>query len=305
MAKYITTRLCQAIITCWLLVTMVFFFTRLAGDPTIWLIGPKIQGPAREAMLVRYGLNGTQIEQYFRYLLHVIKGDFGMSFYYGRPALDIIMERVPNTLLLTGSGLLLAIVIGIPVGVYSAVKKGSVLDTVSRGVAFFCISAPSFWVGIMLISVFSLKLGWFSAGGMDQGLRSLFLPALTVSLSLIGGFLRLSRSGMLEVLGTDYVRMARAKGVPWQRTIWKHGFKNASIPIVTNIMLQFVVVLSGDVAVENIFSWNGLGRLIMDSVYLRDYTVIQAFTILIGFAFVILSMICDVIYAYVDPKIRK
>lgn len=304
MLRYILVRIGQGVITCFILLTIVFMLTRLAGDPTIWLIDPKSTPEIRAQLEVKYGLSAPMLVQYKNYVVNILKGDFGTSFYYNIPAIDIIGQRVPATLELTLTGLLIAVLIGIPVGVYSAVKKGRVLDAVARGGAFLCISAPSFWVGIMLIYIFAIKANWLPAGGSKDGLYSLILPAFTVSLSLIGAFLRLTRSGMLEVLGTDYIKMARSKGIPERQIIWKHGLKNACIPVITMVMTQFVVVLSGDIAVENIFSWNGIGRLIMDSVFLRDYAVVQAFTILVGFAFIILSLLTDILYAYINPKIR-
>jgi len=303
MLKFILNRLFQAIITALILLTIVFIIIRLSGDPIVWMVSPRASQEVRAEVIHRYGLDKSIIIQYFNYLGSMIKGDFGDSFYYSRPAMQVVMERVPVTLKLTGTAILISILLGLPFGIYAAVQRGRIPDIILRGVAFFAISTPSFWIGLMLIFIFSVKLRILPGGG-DSGISSLILPAFTLALGLGGGIMRLTRSGMLGVWNNDYITMARAKGVPEVSLIWKHAFKNASIPVVTMVMMLMVIVISGDVLTENIFSWNGLGRLVMSSVFNRDYPIIQAFTMVICFTFVCISLLADILYAYINPKIR-
>jgi peptide/nickel transport system permease protein len=276
----------------------------MSGDPTSWLINPKVGPELRKAIIKSYGLDKSIAEQFVIYVRNVLMGNFGDSFYYSRPALNVILQRMPSTLLLTCTGLLIACLIAIPLGVYAAAFKDSTLDYVSRGISFFAISAPGFWVGIILILVFSINLKLLPAGGIAEP-GSLILPAVTLALSLLGTILRLTRSGMLDVLNSEYIKLARAKGAGEKRVIWVHAFKNASTPVITTIVLLMINVLSGDVVVEQVFSWPGIGRMIMQAVGFRDYPLIQAFTLLIGVVFVIFNIIADILYAVVDPKIRN
>lgn len=303
MGKYIVKRILQGFLTCLILVTIVFFLTRISGDPTIWMISPKASGEVRLQIMAKYGLDKSGVEQYFYYIANIFRGDFGTSYFYNRPAMQVVFERLPVTLKLTGTALGLAIMIGIPIGVYSAAKKGSAFDVTARGVAFFTIAAPSFWIGLMLIYIFAVQLKALPAGG-NTAPGAIILPSVTLALTLVGSILRLTRTGMMDELNNDYVKLARAKGASEGRVIWRHAFKNATIPVITMIMLLMVVVLSGDVVIENIFSWNGAGRLVMAAVFARDYPIVQAFTIFIGVSFVIISIIADILYAVVNPKIR-
>jgi peptide/nickel transport system permease protein len=303
MKRFILVRLAQAILTALVLATLVFVLVRVSGSPITWLVSPHAPAATRELVIKHYGLDQPMIVQYGHFLLSISHGDFGVSYFYSRPVTEIISTRVPATLELAGTALLIAIIVALPIGVYSAVKRGRAVDIAGRIFAFLGISAPSFWVGLMGIYLFSVRLHVLPAGGR-RGIASLILPALVLSWGLAAGMARLTRSGMLSVLGSDYITMARAKGVPEQTINWKHAFRNASIPVVTMAMLLMIVVLSGDVVIENIFSWPGIGRLIMTSVLARDYPVVQALTILISFVFVVISLLADVLYAYLNPKIR-
>lgn len=304
MLKYVIKRVMYGFITCLLLLVIVFFLSRLSGDPTVWLIPPRAGAARRAELVAYYGLDQPQLQQFVIYIKQIIRGDFGESFYYTRPAMEVVLERLPSTLRLTCTGLVIACAVGIPTGVYSAKKKDSVFDYIARGVSFFAVSAPGFWIGIVLILIFSLRLGWFPAGGSSEP-GALVLPAVTVSLSLVGSIVRLTRSGMIEALNSEYVKLARAKGVSENRVAWVHAFKNASTEVITTIMLLMINVLSGDVVVEQVFSWPGVGRMVMQAVANRDYPLIQAFTLLIGVSFVVLNIIADILYAVVDPKIRR
>jgi peptide/nickel transport system permease protein len=303
MQRYILIRLVQAVLTALALATIVFFLIRISGSPITWLVSPHSPASTRQMIIAHYGLDKPMIVQYGHFLLNILRGYFGESYFYSRPAMEVIWYRVPATLELAGAALIIAIIIALPIGVYSAVKRGKAIDIGGRIFAFLGISAPSFWVGLMGIYLLSIKVHILPAGGRS-GIVSLILPALVLSWGLAAGMARLTRSGMLSVLSADYITMARAKGVSPQKIYWKHAFRNASIPVVTMAMLLMIIVLSGDVVIENVFAWPGIGRLIMTSVLARDYPIVQALTILISFVFVLVSLVADVLYAYLNPRIR-
>lgn len=303
MAKYVGKRLLYGLITCFILLIFVFFMTRLSGDPALWLIPPRAGETVRAQIMAKYGLDKSLMSQFWAYLKNVVRFDFGDSFYFKRPALDVILEHIPATIRLTMSGLALACAVGIPIGIYSAKNRDTALDYVSRGLAFFAVSAPGFWVGIILVWVFSLKLGVLPSGGSTAP-NALILPMVTGSITMIGSIIRLTRSSMLEALGSDYVKLARAKGCSERRVLWVHAFKNASTAVLTSILLMLASIISGDVVLEQVFSWPGAGRLIMQAVGNRDYPLIQCFTLLTGALFVLVSILADILYAVLDPKIR-
>lgn len=304
MRRYIASRILQAVITSLILVTIVFVLVRLSGDPMTWLANPRMPESARADIRVRYGLDKPIIVQYGHFLVGIVKGDFGTSFQYGRPALRVVAERIPATLELVGTAMLISLLVAVPVGVYSAVRRGRFLDVAGRIFAFLGMSAPNFWLGLMGMYIFGVKLNILPVGGRDHGIRSLILPAMIIAWILAAGIARLTRSGMLDVLSSDYITMAKAKGVPARRVIWKHAFKNASIPVVTMVSLLMIIVLSGDVVVENVFSWPGMGRVIMTATLQRDFPVVQAATVLISFMFIIIGLVADITYAYLNPRIR-
>jgi peptide/nickel transport system permease protein len=304
MQRFILIRVAQAILTSLTLSTVVFILIRLSGSPITWMVSPRAPAATIQMVIEHYGLDQPIIVQYGRFLWNIIQGDFGVSYYYYNPVIEVIWARVPATLELAGTALLIAVIIALPVGVYSAVNRGKLVDILGRIFAFLGISAPSFWVGLMGIYLLSVQLHVLPTGGRS-GIVSLILPALVLSWSLAAGMARLARSGMLSVLGSDYITMARAKGVHAQVIYWKHAFRNASIPVVTMVMYLMIVVLSGDVVVEQVFSWPGLGRLMMTSVLARDYPVVQGLTILIVFVFVLVSLAADLLYAYLNPKVRS
>jgi peptide/nickel transport system permease protein len=303
MQRYIVLRILQALITSFILVTAVFVLVRVSGSPMIWLVPPRTPVAARAAIAAQYGLDKPILVQYGHYLLNILRGDFGKSFLYSRPAIEVLLQRVPATLELAGVALALAVVIAIPIGVYSAAYRGKFIDIAGRIFAFLGISMPTFWLGLMAIYVLGVKAKILPVGGRG-GIETLIMPAGILSWALAAGIARITRSSMMDVLNADYITMARAKGVSEQKIIWKHAFKNASIPIVTMIMLLMIIVLSGDVVLENVFAWPGLGRLIMIAVFNRDYPVVQAVTIVISFTFILISLLADILYAYLNPKVR-
>lgn len=303
MLRYLTGRVLQGIITSLVIVSLVFVLVRLSGDPLNWLVSKNTTAGVREQIAAAYGLNRPMIVQYGIYMKNIATGNFGNSFAYHVPVIKAIAQRVPATLELTVVGLLIALAFGILIGVYSAARRGRPVDMAGRGLAFVGMSAPTFTVGMVLIYVFAVRLRLLPVGGRFSPL-SVILPAATLALWLIAGVARITRSAMLEVLGADYLVFARAKGIGERTLIWKHAFKNASIPIVTYTMFLLVIAVSGDVVIENVFSWPGLGRLTIEAVMARDYPLVQTIALIIVFLFILMSLLADIAYVYLNPKIR-
>jgi ABC-type dipeptide/oligopeptide/nickel transport system permease component len=249
------------------------------------------------------GFNDPFLVQYGRFLAGAVRGNFGDSVRHGEPAFDLVVERMPATFELAGAGLLVALCVAIPAGIVSAVRRNSTLDYVSTILALLGQSMPTFWLGIMLILVFSVQFHLLPSSGRGT-LSHLILPALTLGLFTTARITRLTRSGMLEVLNQDYIRTARAKGVSARPIVWKHALKNAAIPIVTIIGIELGTLLGGSVITETIFAWPGVGRLSVQAIYNRDYPVVQAAVFLLASTFVLVNLIVDVVYTYLDPRIR-
>jgi peptide/nickel transport system permease protein len=302
MQRYILARIFQGILTTLAVVSIVFLLTRLSGDPLGWLVSINTTAEVRQKIASNYGLDKPVIVQYQKYLVNMFQGEFGNSFRYKKTVMEVIAERVPATAELLIVSLFISL-IGIPIGVYSAVGKGKFSDIAGRGFAFVGMSAPSFLVGMILILVFAVYAGILPVGGRYSA-GSVILPAVTLAFTLMAGVARITRSELLEVLGADYLIFARSKGVSERMIIWKHAFKNASIPIITYIMFLLIMFISGDVVVENVFAWPGLGRLTIQAVISRDYPLVQAITLVTVFLFIISSLIADVIYVYLNPKVR-
>jgi ABC-type dipeptide/oligopeptide/nickel transport system permease component len=249
------------------------------------------------------GFNDPFIVQYGRFLGGAFRGDFGQSVRHGQPAFDLVLERLPATFELAGAGLLIALCLAVPAGILSAVRRNSLVDYVSTVIALLGQSMPTFWLGIMLILVFSVQFALLPSSGRGT-LSHLVLPALTLGLFSTARITRLTRSGMLEVLNQDYIRTARAKGVSSRPIVWKHAFKNAAIPIVTIVGIELGTLLGGSVITETIFAWPGVGRLSVQAIYNRDYPVVQAAVFLLASTFVVVNLVVDVLYTYLDPRIR-
>jgi len=249
------------------------------------------------------GFDDPVAVQYVRFLKGAVRGDFGESLRHGEPAMGLVLERLPATFELAGAGLLIALGLAIPAGIVSAVRRNTSVDYVSTVVALLGQAMPTFWLGIMLILIFSVRLNWLPSSGRG-GLEHLILPAITLGLFTTARITRLTRSGMLEVLGQDYIRTARAKGVGEPPVVWKHALKNASIPIVTIVGIELGTLLGGSVITETIFAWPGVGRLSVQAIFNRDYPVVQSAVFLLASTFVIVNFLVDVIYTYLDPRIR-
>jgi peptide/nickel transport system permease protein len=277
------------------------------GDPAEVIAmeryGEEITAETIEFVRTEFGLDQPVYIQYFNWLGNVLRGDFGYSFRTDRPVLDEILTRLPATLQLALAGMLVALVIAIPVGIISATRQYSAVDNLSMFGALLGVSMPNFWLGLLLIMFFSVHLGWLPVFGRG-GIEHLILPAITLGTGMAAITTRLMRSSMLEVLRQDYIRTARAKGLSEKVVICKHALKNALIPVVTVVGLQFGFLLEGAVIVEVIFAWPGIGRLLVDSIFARDFPVIQGCILFIAVMFVFVNLLVDSSYTYLDPKIR-
>jgi peptide/nickel transport system permease protein len=300
---YLFRRLLQSLLVLFGVSCVVFFILYLTGDPALVLLPP--DASAEDVIRFRevMGFNDPFIVQYGRFLAGALRGNFGQSIRHGEPAFDLVIERMPATFELAGAGLLIALCLAIPAGIISAVRRNTLADYVATVVALLGQSMPTFWLGIMLILVFSVQFNLLPSSGRG-GLQHLILPAVTLGLFTTARITRLTRSGMLEVLNQDYIRTARAKGVSNQPVVWKHALKNAAIPIVTIVGIELGTLLGGSVITETIFAWPGVGRLSVQAIYNRDYPVVQAAVFLLATTFVLVNLLVDVIYTYLDPRIR-
>ncbi len=305
MQGYILKRILIAAFTVFAVLTVVFFVFRLGpADPVAVMLSPNATPQDAENLTKKFGLDKPLMVQYGNYLKNAVRGDFGASFRFNEPALRVLFGRFPATLKLGLVAFILSVTVGLSIGLYSAVKPDSMVDRFGRLFALAGMSLPSFWVGVMLILFFGVFLRWLPIAGRGTILHYI-MPAFCMSLYPIALITRLSRSAMLDALKSDYVVMARIKGVPEFYVIMLHAFKNASIPVITVIFGILGAFLVGSaVVVEYIFSWPGIGRLVMESYFARDYPVVQVFVIVVTFMVVTMNLIVDIIYAYIDPRIR-
>lgn len=303
MRSYLLRRLWQSLLVLFGVSVVVFFILHLTGDPAALLLPPDATAEDIAKFRTAMGFDDPWVVQYARFLKGAVRGDFGESLRHGEPAMGLVLERLPATFELAGAGLLIALTLAIPAGIVSAVRRNTSVDYVSTVVALLGQAMPTFWLGIMLILVFSVRLNWLPSSGRGS-LEHLILPAITLGLFTTARITRLTRSGMLEVLGQDYIRTARAKGVGEPPVVWKHALKNASIPIVTIVGIELGTLLGGSVITETIFAWPGVGRLSVQAIFNRDYPVVQSAVFLLASTFVIVNLLVDVIYTYLDPRIR-
>jgi peptide/nickel transport system permease protein len=303
MTTYFTRRLLQSLVVLLGVSFVVFFILHLTGDPALVLLPPDASPEDVRRFREVMGFNDPFFVQYGRFLAGALRGDFGQSIRHGESAFHLVVERMPATFELAGAALLIALALAIPAGIVSAVRRNSLLDYVSTVVALLGQSMPTFWLGIMLILLFSVQFHLLPSSGRGT-LEHLVLPAVTLGLFTTARITRLTRSGMLEVLGQDYIRTARAKGVSDPPVVWKHALKNAAIPIVTIVGIELGTLLGGSVITETIFAWPGVGRLSVQAIANRDYPVVQAAVFLLATSFVIVNLMVDVVYTYLDPRIR-
>jgi peptide/nickel transport system permease protein len=300
---FLATRAGRALVALWLVSTVVFVVMRLSGDPTPLLLPP--DAPQSEIFRLRaeLGLDRPLPVQYAVFLGNLVRGDFGQSIRFKGPALAVVTERLPATLELGLTSFGLAILIAIPIGLLSAVYRNTPLDHAAMGLALVGQSAPTFFIGILFILVISVSAGLLPTSGRGDW-RHLVLPSVTLGLFGMASVARITRSSMLEVLRADYIRTARAKGLAETFVIAKHTLKNAAIPIVTITGLQFGSLLAGAVVTETVFAWPGIGRLAIQSIYNRDYPVVQCVVLLSAALFVVVNLAIDALYGLLDPRIR-
>ncbi len=273
------------------------------GDPVYSVAGADATEEQLEALREEMGLNGSLVERYFRYIGNLLKGDLGISYVSKQDVMKIYLQRLPNTLKLASMTMIFATLIALPLGIIAAVNQNSWIDTLSMVLALIGLSMPNFWLGLLLIILFALKLGWFPSGG-NVGFKSIILPAFTVGAGLAALLTRTTRSSMLDVIRQDYLRTARAKGVPERTIIRKHALRNALIPIITIFGVQFSNVLGGSVLAETVFAWPGVGRLVVDAIDQRDIPTVTGALVMTTMLVTIVNLLIDIVYAFVDPRIK-
>lgn len=303
MQRYLLQRVAQGIGTLLVISLIVFLLARLSGDP-LQIMLPEESTKEDYAIAARYwGLDRSLTEQYLTFLGNALRGDLGTSIRLRRPALELVWERLPATLQLAGAAIFVSLVIAIPIGVLSAVKRDTPLDYMGKVIALIGQSMPSFWLGIVLIWVFAVMLGWLPASG-SGGPQHFVLPAIALGWYQVAAVMRLVRSAMLDVLDSEYVKLARIKGVAERGVVWKHCLRNAAIPPLTYIGFIVAVLLTGSLVIETVFAWPGIGLLAIDAVRYRDFPVVQTVVLLYAAKYVVINLLVDVAYVYVDPRIR-
>ena len=304
MFSYLAQRLAGAVLVVFGVISIVFLLIHLIpGDPVEIMLGEAASSTDREALRVALGLDQPVLLQFTHYLHGLLQFDLGASLQSRRPVTDLLQERLPATLLLAGVTLAVTLALALPLGILAAVRRGSAWDGGAMAFSMLGVSIPNFWLGPLLILVFSLWLGWFPVSGRE-GVGSVVLPAVTLGTGLAAVLSRMVRSSMLEVLGEDYIRTARAKGLPPQRVILHHGLRNALLPVITLLGLQLGALLAGAVITETVFSWPGIGLLTIEAIQSRDYPVVQACVLLISVGYVLVNLLTDIVYAWADPRIR-
>jgi peptide/nickel transport system permease protein len=311
--KYLLRRFLQVLPTLFFVLLTVFLLMKLIpGDPARVLLGPEARAEDIERFKAQLGLDKPLPVQFGIYLKKVVKGDFGKSLIYKQDALSLIWERFPTTLTLSVFALCFAVILGIPLGILAATKQNSFLDLIITILALIGISIPIFWFGMVLIVFFSLSLGWLPAvglGDINKGvwdlISHLILPSFALGILSIGTITRFTRSNMLEVLRQDYIRTARAKGLRARLILYRHALRNALVPVITVIGLQLGNLLAGAVLTETIFALPGLGKLMVDAIFRRDFLLVQGEVLFIAFVYIFVNFVVDILYAFLNPKIRQ
>ncbi|MGR3367743.1 MAG: ABC transporter permease [Sagittula sp.] len=304
MGKFILQRLLAALVTIWIATIAVTILIHLVpGDPVRIMYGSFQTTPEElEAIRVRLGLDQPIWTQYFMYLQRLLQGDLGRSIVGDQPVLDVLLTRFPATLALTVSSLAIAIVVGMSLGFLAAYKRGTWVDVGAMVLAIVGVSMPHFWLGLLLLFLFALQLQWLPVAGGDW--RSLILPALTLGLANAAVLARLTRSAMIDIFDQDFIRTARAKGLPRSIVLYRHALRSGLVPVVSMLGLQFAYLMGGAIVIENVFAWNGVGRLAIEAVLSRDYPLIQGFILFFATVVALASVVIDIAYAFLDPRIR-
>ncbi|KQP44678.1 ABC transporter permease [Pseudorhodoferax sp. Leaf274] len=303
MAQYILRRLVQAFFTVFLVVALIFTVVRAIGDPTHLMLPPEATESDRQVLREQMGLDRPLPQQFASFVGELARGDFGNSYRFSKPALEVVTGALGPTLQLTLAALLVALAIGLPLGVASAVWPGGLLDQFGKIFSVFGQAAPPFFFSLIFVKMFSLQFGWFPTGGYG-GLSHMALPMFALGWYAAAGIARLTRSSMAAVLHSEYVKFARIKGVPEHVIVLRHALKNALLPVITFVSLQFGVLMGGAVSVEVVFAWPGVGQLILDSINNLDYTVVQAAVTVSAVVFALVNLAVDLLYAVIDPRIH-
>ncbi len=305
MFRIVAIRTIEALIALLLMSIVIFFLSRVTGDPVALLLGDGATEADKTKLIRDLGLDQPVTTQYLTFLGNALTGDFGRSVTAGnQPALQLIMARLPASLSLAGVALAFTMVVGILFGVIAAVRYNSIIDFAARLIALIGQSVPSFWLGIVLMYIFAVQLGWLPTSGYGQW-QHYVLPATTLGLFTLAAITRLVRASMLEALGSEYIKLARVKGLSERVVIWKHALANSLIPVVTFMGTFFAVMITGAVIVETVFSWPGIGRLAYESILARDFPVVQAVVLVITSLFIIANLLVDILYVVIDPRMRS
>ena len=303
MTRYIALRFLQAIISLLVVMTIVFMLSRLSGDPVQLLADISASEEQMEAIRKDLGLDKPLAVQWGTYVRDMFVFDLGESVISRQPVRELIWQRLPNTLQLGFAAMAISIVIGLPIGIYAAVHRGSRWDGIARLFAVLGQSMPSFWLGVLLILVFAVILGVLPPGGKESP-ESIILPAVSMGYLTTAAIMRLTRSSMLDVLNAEYIKLARIKGLSETKVIWKHALKNSLIPVITFSVVLFTLFLGAAVVTETVFAWPGLGSLILDGVRTRDYPLIQGGVVVFSAIYILANLLVDILYGYLDPRIR-
>ena len=303
MQRFLVRRLLITIVTLLAVSIIIFAMARVSGDPRTMMLGEFYTQERYDLVGQKLGLDKSYFEQYWIFIKDLVRGDFGQSIKENRPAGDIIWERFVATFELGGAAFLFSIVVGLPLGILSAVRRGGIIDNFSKIIALIGQSAPNFWLGFMLIVIFAIQLDWVPPSGRQEW-NSIILPAVTLGWFFVAANMRLVRSAMLDVLDSEFIKLARAKGVPGYALIWKHAFRNAIIPPLTFAGVTLGNLVAGSITTELVFAWPGLGLLAINATLGSDYPVLQGVVIIFTLLYVGAALLVDVLYAYIDPRIR-
>ena len=303
MKQFILKRLGYSLVSLFLLSLTIFFFVRVTGDPATLLVEPGASDADIAAIHHQFGLDRPLIVQYVLFMANLARGDLGQSFYYQMPVSELYLSRLPNSLLLAAAAMSFSLLVGIPTGMLAAVRVGTFWDSAGKLFTLLGLSLPSFFVGLLMILFFSVYLGWLPSSGSGTALH-LIMPAFALGWYFAAAHMRLMRSSMLEVLGSEYIKLARLKGLPQALVIGKHALKNALTPVLTLAGINLVLMINVAVIVETVFAWPGVGRLLYEGVSFRDFPVVQGVVILGGAMIVVVNLLVDILYAVIDPRIR-
>jgi ABC-type dipeptide/oligopeptide/nickel transport system permease component len=303
MRQFILRRILYSLVTLLILSLTIFVVVRLTGDPAALMAEPGARPEDLARVRAQWGLDRSWPVQYLSFLKNIVQGELGKSFNYRMPVSELYFERLPNSLQLALAATLVSILVGVPAGIVSAVRVNSWWDNVGKVVAIMGLAIPNFWLGLVFILVFAVWLGWLPTSGKGDW-QHLLMPAISLGWYFAASLLRLTRSSMLEVLRSEYVKLARLKGLPEYVVVAMHAFKNALVPVFTLAGINLVIMVNAAVVIEVIFAWPGIGRLLYEGTFQRDFPLVQGVVVMIGIMFIIVNLIVDILYAYIDPRIR-